>query len=58
MGLLSDLSKQDRVCLLDLAVFDWIDAELVVPGRRATAGWSAISSSVTVKHAGSGCGRA
>ena len=29
MRLLSDLSQQDRVCLLDLAVFDWIDAELV-----------------------------
>ena len=29
MRLLGDLSKQDRVCLLDLAVFDWIDAELV-----------------------------
>ena len=27
--LLCDLSKEDRVCLLDLAVFDWIDAELV-----------------------------
>ena len=29
MRLLGDLSKEDRGCLLDLAVFDWIDAELV-----------------------------
>ena len=29
MRLLSDLSKQDRDCLFDLAVFDWIDADLV-----------------------------
>ena len=26
---LRDLSAQDRACLLDLAVFDWIDADLV-----------------------------
>ena len=37
MGLLSDLSKQDRVCLLDLAVFDWIDAELVDDVLRSSA---------------------
>ena len=27
--LLRDLSAEDRACLLDLAVFDWIDADLV-----------------------------
>ena len=29
MRLLRGLSKEDRGCLLDLAVFDWIDADLV-----------------------------
>ena len=45
MGLLSDLSKQDRVCLLDLAVFDWIDAELVDDVLRSSAARLRIVSS-------------
>ena len=52
LRVLRDLSAEDRTCLLDLAVFDWIDADLVddvlgssdapgAGGRAAGAGGSA-----------------